>query len=203
MDQPVPAPLEATTTAAPLRAAPGWVGAAVDYGPLVAFFAAYEIGGLKASTITVIVATLVAVAVGWSFTRRFAFIPVMTAAVVGVLGGLTLYLNDPDFIKMKPTIVYLLFALLVAIELASGRPLIVRAMTAAMPPVNDTGKRMLLIRFMLFFVAMAAVNEVVRRTLSTDLWVIWKVPGAIGATFLFALAQIPLVNRHRLPDQQA
>lgn len=203
MDQPVPAPIEATTAAAPLRAAPGWVGAAVDYGPLVAFFAAYEIGGLKASTVTVIVATLVAVAVGWSFTRRLAFIPVMTAVIVGVLGGLTLYLNDPDFIKMKPTIVYLLFALLVAIELVSGRPLIVRAMTAAMPPVNDTGKRMLLIRFMLFFVAMAAVNEVVRRTLSTDLWVIWKVPGAIGATFLFALAQIPLVNRHRLPDQQA
>jgi intracellular septation protein len=200
MDQ--PAPNEAASSA-PVRAAPGWIGAAVDYGPLVAFFVAYEIGGLKASTITVIVATLIAVAVGWTFTRRFAFIPAMTAVVVGVLGGLTLYLNDPDFIKMKPTIVYLLFALLVAVELVSGRPLIVKAMTAAMPPVNDAGKRALLIRFLVFFVIMAAINEVVRRTVSTDLWVIWKVPGAIGATFLFALAQIPLVSRHRLPDPQA
>jgi len=186
---------------AEIRRAPGWIGAAVDYGPLVAFFAAYELGGLRAATITVIGATCLAVAVGWVFTRRIALIPAVTAVIVGVLGGLTLYLNDPDFIKLKPTIVYLLFALAVATELASGRPLLVRAMTAAMPPLDSAGKRTLLIRFLLFFVVMAAINEAARRALSTDLWVLWKVPGAIGATFLFALAQVPLIQRHRVAER--
>lgn len=183
------------------RKAPGWIGAAVDYGPLVAFFASYEVWGLRTATMVVIATTLVAVGVGWSFTRRFAFVPAMTAVIVGVLGGLTIYLNDPDFIKMKPTIVYLLFAAMVAIELVSGRPLLVKALTAAMPALDETGKRQLLLRFLIFFVVMAAINEVVRRLVSTDLWVLWKVPGAIVATFLFALAQAPLVGRHKLPEE--
>lgn len=176
---------------------------AVDYGPLIVFFASYEIAGLRSATITVMVASLIALAAGWAFTRRFAFIPAMTAVIVGVLGGLTLYLNDPDFIKMKPTIVYLLFALIILIELVSGRPLLGRAMTAAMPPVDDVGKRTLLIRFLVFFVVMAVINEVLRRVLSTDDWVIWKVFGSIGATFLFSLAQIPLVKRHMLPETES
>jgi len=185
------------------RTAPRWLGVAVDYGPLLAFFAAYELVGLRVATMVVIAAALAAVAAGWIWTRRFAFIPTMTAVIVGVMGGLTLYLNDPDFIKMKPTIVYLLFAGVIAAELATGRPLLGRAMTAAMPPMDATGKRTLLLRFLVFFVAMAAVNEVARRVLSTDHWVLWKVFGAIGATFLFGLAQIPLVMRHKLPEETA
>ncbi len=161
------------------RKAPGWIGAAVDFGPLVAFFAAYEIAGLQTATM-----------------------PAMTAVIVGVLGGLTLYLNDPDFIKMKPTIVYLLFASIVAVELFSGRPLLVRALTAAMPPLNDMGKRALLIRFLVFFLLMAAINEGARRLLSTDHWVLWKVFGGIGATFLFIIAQVPLIQRHKLPEEK-
>jgi intracellular septation protein len=183
------------------KTAPGWVGAAVDYGPLIAFFAAYEFGGLRVATMVVIAATLLAVGVGWSFTRRIALMPAITAAIVGVLGGLTLYLNDPDFIKMKPTIVYLLFAAIVAIELFSGRPLLVRAMTAAMPPLDAAGKRALLYRFLVFFVIMAGVNEVARRVLSTDHWVLWKVFGGIGVTFVFILAQIPFINRHKLSEE--
>jgi len=185
-----------------VRKAPGWIGAAVDFGPLIAFFAAYEIAGLQIATIVVIAATLIAVAVGWTLTRRFALMPTMTAVIVGVLGGLTLYLNDPDFIKMKPTIVYLLFASIVAVELFSGRPLLVRALTAAMPPLNDAGKRALLIRFLVFFLIMAAINEVARRLLSTDHWVLWKVFGGIGATFVFIIAQVPLIQRHKLPEDK-
>jgi intracellular septation protein len=182
------------------RRAPTWVSAAVDYGPLILFFAAYEIKGLQVATVVVMVASLIAVAVGWYYTRRFAFIPVMTAVIVAVLGGLTLYLNDPDFIKMKPTIVYLLFAAVIGIEILSGRPLLGKAMTAAMPPIDAGGKRALLIRFLLFFVAMAAINEVARRVLSTDHWVMWKVFGSMGVTFLFIIAQMPLVKRHKLPE---
>lgn len=180
----------------------GWVGAAVDYGPLIVFFAAYEIGGLRPATIAVMAATAVALAAGWLITRRFAFMPALTLVVVGVLGGLTLYLNDPDFIKMKPTIVYLLFAGIIAAELMSGRPLLGRAMTAAMPPLGAAGKRLLLIRFLLFFVVMAAINEVARRVLSTDHWVIWKVFGGIAATFLFVLAQFRSCSGTNCPTRR-
>ncbi len=207
MDQPAPRtssdnpPHPSTASVRP--GAPGWVGPAVDYGPLIVFFAAYEIAGLKPATIAVMAATAVALLAGWLITRRFAFMPALTLVIVGVLGGLTLYLNDPDFIKMKPTIVYLLFAGIIGAELLSGRPLLGRAMTAAMPPLSAEGKRLLLLRFLLFFVVMAAINEVARRVLSTDHWVIWKVFGGIGVTFLFAIAQVPFVQRHRLPEGDA
>jgi intracellular septation protein len=205
MDQPAPQthiPPEPSGTPRPSKAS-GWVGAAVDYGPLLVFFAAYEIGGLRAATIAVIAATAAALLAGWLVTRRFAFMPALTLVIVGVLGGLTLYLNDPDFIKMKPTIVYLLFAGIIAAELLSGRPLLGRAMTAAMPPMTAAGKRLLLLRFMAFFIVMAVINEVARRVLSTDHWVVWKVFGGIGATFLFVMAQIPLMQRHKLLDAES
>ena len=182
-------------------AVPGWLGAAVDYGPLVAFFASYEVWGLTVATAVVMGATVLALAASWLMLKRVAFIPAMTAVIVGVLGGLTLYLNDPQFIKLKPTIVYLLFAAIVGIELATGKPLIMKAMTAAMPPITPAGKRVLMLRFLLFFIAMAAINEVARRVLSTDHWVLWKVFGSIGGTFLFGLAQIRLFQRHQLPEE--
>jgi intracellular septation protein len=181
--------------------APSWFGMATDMGPLMAFFAAYELAGLRVATMVVMAAAVIAVALAWLVTRRFAIMPTLTAAIIGVMGGLTLYLNDPDFIKMKPTIVYLLFAAILAVELTSGRAILARAMTAGMPPITDTGKRVLLLRFLAFFVAMAATNEVLRRVLTTDHWVLWKVFGGIAGTVLFSLAQIPLIQRHRLPEQ--
>jgi intracellular septation protein len=183
------------------RKMPQGVAMAMDLGPLVAFFAAYELGGLRIATMVVIAAALAAVVAVWLLTRRFAVMPTLTAAIVGVMGGLTLYLNDPDFIKMKPTIVYLFMAAILGTELISGRALLSRAITAGMPNLSGTGKRVLMIRFLLFFVAMAAINEVLRRVLSTDHWVLWKVFGGIGGTVLFSLAQIPLFNRHKLPEE--
>jgi intracellular septation protein len=183
------------------RKMPQGLAMAMDLGPLVAFFAAYELAGLRVATMVVIAAALAAVAAVWLLTRRFAVMPTLTAAIVGVMGGLTLYLNDPDFIKMKPTIVYLFMAAILGTELISGRALLSRAITAGMPNLSGTGKRVLMIRFLLFFVAMAAINEVLRRVLSTDHWVLWKVFGGIGGTVLFSLAQIPLFNRHKLPGE--
>ena len=175
------------------------LGMAFDLGPLVAFFAAYEIAGLRLATVVVIAAAVLAVGAIWFLTRRFAVVPTMTAVIVAILGGLTLYLNDPDFIKLKPTIVYLVMAAVIGAELGTGRALLSKALTAGMPSLTDNGKRLLLIRFLLFFLAMAAANEALRRVLSTDHWVIWKVFGGIGATFLFTMAQIPLIARHQAP----
>ena len=120
-------------------------------------------------------------------------------AKVGVFGGLTLWLNDETFIMMKPTIVYGLFAAVLGGGLALNRPT-VKALLGEALHLDDDGWRALSLRFCLFFLGMAILNEVVRRVASMDTWVLWKVPGSMAATFIFMLFQLPLIRRH-MPDE--
>jgi intracellular septation protein len=126
-------------------------------------------------------------------------LPLITAIVVGVFGGLTLWLEDETFIKMKPTIVNALIAGVLIGGLAFGKPLLKHVLGAAWH-MNEVGWRVLTGRFAAFFVLLACLNELVWRTQSTDFWVNFKVFGLIGLTFLFVLAQIPLINRYRQAD---
>lgn len=174
---------------------PRWLRPAVDYGPLAAFFLAYLLYGLMAATAAVIVASILALIAAWTVERRVPLIPLITAAVVAVFGGLTLWLHDETFIKMKPTIVQALFALILLGGLAVNRPLLKPLLGPMMPPISDAAWRQFTLRYALFFVAMAALNELVWRTQSTDFWVTFKVFGLSGLTFLFILAQIPFVGR--------
>jgi intracellular septation protein len=184
--------------------APRWLKPAVDYGPLAAFFVTYVAYGLMAATGALIAASLVALGAAWALERRVPLIPLMTAAVVGVFGGLTLWLRDEAFIKMKPTIVQALFALILFGGLALRRPLLKPLLGSMMPPMSDAAWRQFTLRYALFFVAMAALNEVVWRTQSTDFWVTFKVFGLSGLTFLFILSQIPFVGRQaRLAQAEA
>jgi intracellular septation protein len=177
------------------RPAPRWLQPAVDYGPLAIFFASYLAGGLMAATAAIIAASLVALGVAWSLQRRVPLIPLITAGVVAVFGGLTLWLQDETFIKMKPTIVQLLFALILLGGLALGRPLLKPLLGKMMPPLSDSAWRRFTLRYALFFIAMAALNEVVWRTQSTDFWVTFKVFGLSGLTILFILTQMPFIAR--------
>jgi intracellular septation protein len=122
--------------------------------------------------------------------------------VVGVFGGLTLWSGDEIFIKMKPTIVQLLFAAALLGGLALDRP-VLKPLLGAAWPMDDLGWRRLSLRFAVFFLIMAALNEAVWRTQSTDAWVLFKVFGLFGLTLLFSLAQMPLMTRHRLPEAAA
>jgi intracellular septation protein len=149
--------------------APRWLKPAVDYGPLAVFFASYLLLGLMAATAALIAAR--------------------------VFGGLTLWLQDETFIKMKPTIVQAIFALVLLGGLAVGRPLLKPLLATMMPPMSDRAWRQFTLRYGLFFVAMAALNELVWRTQSTDVWVTFKVFGLSGLTFLFILSQLPFVGR--------
>jgi intracellular septation protein len=118
--------------------------------------------------------------------------------VVAVFGGLTLWLDDPAFIKMKPTIVQALFAAILLGGLAFGRPLLRPVLGMAMPwPLSDHGWRVLTLRWGVFFAVMAVLNEVVWRTQSTDVWVNFKVFGILLITLAFAAAQAPLLYRHK------
>jgi intracellular septation protein len=175
--------------------APGWLKPAVDYGPLAVFFASYLAFGLMAATAALIAVSLVVLLLAWLLERRVPLVPLPTAAIVAVFGGLTLWLQDETFIKMKPTIVQALFAVVLLGGLALGRPLLKPLLGAVMPPMSERAWRQFTLRYALFFVAMAGLNELVWRTQSTDFWVTFKVFGLPGLTILFILAQIPFVGR--------
>jgi intracellular septation protein len=175
--------------------APGWLKPAVDYGPLAVFFASYLAFGLMAATAVLIAVSLAALPLAWLLERRVPLVPLITAAIVAVFGGLTLWLQDETFIKMKPTIVQALFAVVLLSGLAFGRPLLKPLLGAVMPPMSERAWRQFTLRYALFFLAMAGLNELVWRTQSTDFWVTFKVFGLPGMTILFILAQIPFVGR--------
>ena len=175
--------------------APRWLKPAVDYGPLAVFFASYLTLGLMAATAALIAASLIAVSLAWILERCVPLVPLVTAAIVVVFGGLTLWLQDETFIKMKPTIVQAIFALVLLGGLAVRRPLLKPLLGPMMPPMSERAWRQFTLRYGLFFVAMAGLNELVWRTQSTDFWVTFKVIGLPGLTFLFILAQLPFVGR--------
>jgi intracellular septation protein len=179
-----------------VKPTPRWLRPAVDYGPLAAFFLTYVLYGLMAATAVVVAASLLALLAAWAIERRVPLIPLLTAGVVAVFGGLTLWLQDETFIKMKPSIVQLLFAAVLLGGLAFRRPLLKPLLGTVMPPMSDRAWGQLTLRYALFFVAMALLNEVVWRTQSTDLWVSFKVFGLPVLTILFIVSQLPFLNRH-------
>jgi intracellular septation protein len=188
------------TTAAPTGRK--WVKPVTEFGPLVVFFGCYFLFGLLPATAALIAATLAALAVTWGLERRLPLMPVITAVVVAVFGGLTLWLEDETFIKMKPTIVQVIFSVVLLGGLMVGKPLLKPLLGAAWQ-MDEAGWRKLTLRFAVFFAAMAGLNEVVWRTQTTDVWVTFKVFGILGLTVVFAASQIYLLQRHVLADDDA
>ncbi len=176
---------------------PPWLKAVVDYVPLVVFFAAYSWGGLFVATAALMVAAVLAVTVSFAIERRLPLMPMVTAGLVLVFGGLTLLLDDERFIKIKPTIVQLLFASVMFGGLILNRP-VLKPIFGAAWQLEDRGWRVLTLRFGLFFVAAAGLNELVWRTQTTDVWVSFKVFGLIGLTFMFVMCQVPLIQRYQI-----
>jgi len=181
------------------RRSEGWVKHAVEYGPIALFFLTYKFaGGLMPATAVLVAASVVATIVGYMRAGRLPWAPIVTTAVVVVFGGLTLIFHDPVFIKMKPTVVYMLFALTLWAGLLFKKPLMERLMGATLR-MDHAGWRKLEARFALFCVAMAVLNEIVWRTQTEDFWVNFKF-GSIFLTFLFMATQLPMIKRHMLPD---
>ncbi len=178
---------------------PAWVKPTADYGPLIVFFVAYVRFDLMTATAALMAATAVALALSLFFHRRVPMMPVITAAIVGIFGGLTLWLDDEMFIKLKPTIVQGLISAVLLGGLMFGKALLRPVMGTAWP-MDDAGWRRLTFRFGCFFAVMAVVNEIVWRTQSTDTWVTFKVFGLMGLTFVFGMFQMPLLNRHRIDE---
>ena len=181
-------------------APPPWLKPTVEYGPLAAFFLSYWLWGLMTATAVLIGVTSFALLLSWVVARRVPLMPLVTAIVVAIFGGLTLWFDDPRFVKMKPTVVQALFAIVLFGGLVLKRPLL-RPLLGHAWQMDGDGWHRLTFRFAVFFAAMAALNEVVWRTQSTDFWVNFKVFGILVLTLLFAMAQAPLMKRHHLPEE--
>jgi len=183
------------------KQAPGWLRPAVDYGPIIVFFASYYIGGLFAATAAIMAATGVALVISFVIERRIPLMPLITAIIVGVFGGLTLWLKDDTFIKMKPTIIQSIFSLILFGGLAFGK-LFIKSLMGTALKMEDEGWRKLTSRFGVFFAIMAVLNEIVWRTQSTDFWVNFKVFGIMGLTMVFVMAQAPLFGRYNIDEEE-
>lgn len=175
---------------------------ALDLGPLLLFFFANSYGGIYFATGAFMVATVVTLAISYYLIRRFPVMPIFTAVIVMVFGALTLWLHDDTFIKLKPTIIYVMFAAILLFGLATGRPLFQLVLDGAFH-MKEEGWKLLTRNWAFFFLAMAVVNEFVWRSFTTDQWVTFKTFGFLPLTVVFALLQAPIMAKYSIKDPDA
>ncbi|MEQ9261006.1 MAG: inner membrane-spanning protein YciB [Roseovarius sp.] len=186
---------------------------ALELGPIVAFFVAYLwlkdesflIGGTAYDGFVVVTAGfipvfLAAMGVLWALTGKLSKMQVVTAVLIVVFGGLSVWFNDPSFFKMKPTIIYLIFGGLLGIGLMRGTSWLEYVMEGVMP-LTHRGWMILTRRLMLFFFGLALLNEIVWRTMSEEQWVYFKTFGLTAAIFLFFMFQGGLFKAHGTEEQ--
>lgn len=186
----------------------GALKSALELGPILAFFVAYlllkdrtfTIGGRDYDGFIVVTAGfipvfLISIGILWRLTGHLSKMQAMTAILITVFGGLSIWFNDPKFFKMKPTIIYLLFGGILAIGLMQGKSYLQTVMDT-MVPLTHAGWMILTRRLMLFFFGLAILNELVWRTQSEEMWVYFKTFGLTAAIFVFFVTQSKLFREH-------
>jgi len=171
----------------------------VDFAPLLLFFGAYRLFDIFVATAVVMTAAVAAAWLGYWIDRKLHPVPVVTAAIVLVFGGLTIWLNNDTFIKMKPTAVYALLGAALLGGLCFNQPLVKHVFGAAVA-LNEASWRILSRRFGLFFIVMAFLNELIWRNFSSDIWVDYHVFGAVALTVLFSMSQVPFLLKHQASE---
>ena len=193
---------------------PKWVKPLLEFGPIVAFFIAYtqmkdnsytiagsDYQGFIVVTLFFIPVLLVSTVFLWLLTGKISPMQIITVILVTVFGGLTVWFNDDRFIKMKPTIIYLLFGGILAFGLIRGQSYL-RLVMQEMLPLRDEGWMMLTRRFALFFFGLALLNEAIWRSFSTEVWVYFKTFGLTAALFAFLLMQGQLLNKFAIDKKE-
>lgn len=175
---------------------------AFEIGPLVVFFFANARWGLMTATGAFMAATAVAVPAAWYLQRRLPVMPLVSGVFVLGFGGLTLALDNEMFIKLKPTIVNLLFAAILTGGLIFRLPLL-QKLFGPVFNLTERGWRLLTIRWATFFIVLAVLNEVVWRTQSTETWIQFKLFGIMPLTLVFSLTLVPLITKHTVADEDA
>lgn len=180
----------------------GWVRHVVDYGPLLAFLVGFLIThSMTTATWVLVVASALALILGFAVERRLAPIPLVTGLGALVFGGLALFFHDPRLLKIKPTVLNLAYALFMFGGAAFGKdPL--KAMLGDAYHMSQAASRTLTLRYGVYFLSVAGLNELVWRTQSDAVWVWFKFPGLAVLVVLFSLTQAPFLMKH-LHDPEA
>ena len=173
----------------------------IEMGPLVCFFAANWKAGIFRGTGIFMVATVVALTASWLLTRKLAMVPLVSAIFVALFGALTLWLHSDLFIKVKVTLINALFGAVLLGGVAFGRSYLKLVMGEAVK-LTEAAWRTLSIRWGLFFLFLAVLNEIVWRSVSTDAWVNFKVFGLLPLTLVFAIANAPFMSKHMIEDEK-
>lgn len=181
----------------------------LEIGPLAAFFITFnrmsglnELDALIWATGAFMIALLISITVTYALTRTISKVAVFTTVIVLATGGLTIWLQDGIFIKMKPTLVNGLFAITLAYGLLRGQSYL-KYLIGDLLPLSETGWMKITRNWALFFAIMAVLNEAIWRTQSTEFWVNAKTFGYLPITLLFTFSQAPLMAKHALPDAEA
>lgn len=174
---------------------------AIDIGPLLIFGATYYFYDIFAATLAIVIATLITVGIGYAIEKKIAHMPLITAAVVTIFGGMAIVFNDPSFFYIKPTIVNALFGAILLGGIVTKKNLLQMLFEDAFD-LSDDGWRILTIRWILFFFAMALLNEIVWRNFEEATWVSFKVFGFVPLTLLFTFAQVPLIMKHSIDQDE-
>src|SRR6056297_2419517 len=191
------------------------VKAVLEFGPILGFFIAYlwlkdrvftiagtEYDGFIVVTAGFIPIFLLCMGLLWRLTGHLSKMQVVTAVLIVVFGGLSVWFNDPKFFKMKPTIIYLMFAGVLGAGLLRGRSWLQYVMEGVMPLTHE-GWMILTRRLALFFFGLAILNELVWRTMSEESWVYFKTFGLTAAIFLFFMAQGRLFRDYGQQDEDS
>jgi len=195
------------------RHIPQWAKSALELGPVIGFFGAYlwlkdevfPISGTEYDGFVVVTALFIPVILAsmgalWWLTGHISRMQIVTAVLVVVFGGLTVWLNDDRFIKMKPTMVYLLLGGILSIGLLRGQSYL-RVVMGELLPMEQEGWMILTRRMTALFFLLAASNEIVWRTQSTEIWVYFETFVLTGATFVFFIAQAGLIQRYSTAEE--
>jgi intracellular septation protein len=168
---------------------------ALDFAPLVAFFVAYKVGGVYWATGLIIALTVLSLIVGYILTKKIAKFPLFSGILITVMGGLTLYLQNDMFVKMKPTVANIIFAAILFGGLLSNRMFLKDLLGSAID-MPQAAWRSLTWRWVIFFLILAGLNEYVWRNMPEATWVNFKVFGLMGLTMVFALVNAPFMAKH-------
>ena len=174
-----------------------------DFGPLLVFLLFYYNGdkNLKVAIPPFVIATILALIIVWVLEKKIPMVPLIGGILITLFGGLTIYFDNPIFIYIKPTIINALFGLALLFgKYFTDEPILKKILGKAMP-LSDDGWKILNIRWMYFFFALALLNEIVWRTQSEEFWINFKVWGILPITFIFTAFQVSLINKYKINEK--
>ena len=171
----------------------------IDIGPLAVFFIFYSRGDLQSAILPFMVATIIAVLFSYTIEKKIPIMPTVGAGIILIFGGLTIYFDNEIFFKMKPTIINIIFAIILYGGEYLNKPLL-KFLLGGTLKLQNLGWSILTKRWVGFFIALAILNEIIWRTQSTDVWVNFKVFGMLPITFIFTMTQFSLIKKYQIED---